>query len=102
RDDENVEHIPGVAQPGDEPADVGHETTAGRGEPDTMSASLSLPPARLVARHSTPDAGWRRTIAYALCLWVGYALWRGDVGALGWLVAVVFFLMMSAASNCWD
>jgi hypothetical protein len=27
---------------------------------------------------------------------------RGDADAVGWLVATVFFLMMSAAGNCWD
>ncbi|HEU5431022.1 MAG TPA: hypothetical protein VFU81_05130 [Thermomicrobiales bacterium] len=42
------------------------------------------------------------TVAYLLCLWLAQAIWRGDVDALGWLVAVVFLLMMSAASNCWD
>ncbi|HET7095123.1 MAG TPA: hypothetical protein VFI22_16650 [Thermomicrobiales bacterium] len=42
------------------------------------------------------------TIAYLLCLWLAQAFWRGDGDALGWLVAVVFLLMMSAASNCWD
>ncbi len=42
------------------------------------------------------------TIAYLLCLWLTQAIWRGDIEALGWLVAVVFLLMMSAASNCWD
>ena len=42
------------------------------------------------------------TIAYLLCLWLTLAIWRGDADALGWLVAVVFLLMMSAASNCWD
>ena len=26
---------------------------------------------------------------------------RGDADAVGWLVATVFFLMMSAAGNCW-
>jgi hypothetical protein len=42
------------------------------------------------------------TIAYLLCLWLTQAFWRGDIDAVGWLVAVVFLLMMSAASNCWD
>jgi hypothetical protein len=27
---------------------------------------------------------------------------RGNAEAVGWLVATVFFLMMSAAGNCWD
>lgn len=52
--------------------------------------------ARSMLRFGTPLA------AYAVALWVAQALWRGDVGALDWLVAVVFGLLFSAGSNCWD
>jgi hypothetical protein len=39
---------------------------------------------------------------YVIALWVGTQILLGDADAVGWLVASVFFLMMSAASNCWD
>jgi hypothetical protein len=41
-------------------------------------------------------------LAYAICLWVAFRIWNGDSDALGWLVAVVFLLLMSAAANSWD
>ena len=41
-------------------------------------------------------------VAYAISIWAGVSIWQGDSDALGWLVAVVFLLMMSAASSCWD
>ena len=41
-------------------------------------------------------------IGYAIAVWVGTQTLRGDADAVGWLVATVFFLMMSAAGNCWD
>ncbi len=50
----------------------------------------------VVARFASPLAG------YAITLWVGAQVIGGDADAVGWLVATVFFLMMSAASNCWD
>ncbi len=40
--------------------------------------------------------------AHAVAVWVGWRLLAGDAGAVGWLVAVVFLLLMSAASSCWD
>jgi len=40
--------------------------------------------------------------AYLLCLWIAQALARGDVDALDWLLAVVFSLLFSASSNCWE
>ena len=49
-----------------------------------------------LSRFAMPLAG------YAIALWVGAQTLRGDVEAVGWLVASVFFLMMSAAGNCWD
>ena len=50
----------------------------------------------LLNRFASPLAG------YAIAVWVGTQVLRGDADAVGWLVATVFFLMMSAASNCWD
>jgi hypothetical protein len=59
-----------------------------------------------------PDPRWRSqtalmrffapALAYVLCLWVAENLWRGETEAFDWLVAVVFLLLMSAASSCWD
>jgi hypothetical protein len=51
---------------------------------------------QVATRFASPLAG------YAITLWVGAQVLRGNVDAVGWLVATVFFLMMSAASNCWD
>jgi hypothetical protein len=50
----------------------------------------------VLTRFASPLAG------YAIAVWVGTQILRGDADAVGWLVATVFFLMMSAASNCWD
>lgn len=41
-------------------------------------------------------------IAYAICLWLAVDFWQGDSDGLGWLVAVVFLLLISAAGSCWD
>jgi hypothetical protein len=41
-------------------------------------------------------------VGYATAVWVGTQILRGDADAVGWMVSAVFFLMMSAASNCWD
>jgi hypothetical protein len=41
-------------------------------------------------------------VAYVICLWLAYSVWIKDVDALGWLIAVVLFLTMSAASSCLD
>ena len=49
-----------------------------------------------LTRFASPLAG------YAIALWVGAQALRGDVEAVGWLVATVFLLTMSAAGNCWD
>ena len=51
---------------------------------------------QLLTRFASPLAG------YAIAVWVGIQVLRGDAYAVGWLVATVFFLMMSAAGNCWD
>ena len=50
----------------------------------------------VLTRFASPLAG------YAIAVWVGTQTLSGDADAVGWLVATVFFLMMSAASNCWD
>jgi uncharacterized membrane protein len=50
----------------------------------------------VLTRFASPLAG------YAIAVWVGTQVLRGEVDAVGWLVATVFFLMMSAAGNCWD
>ena len=50
----------------------------------------------LLPRFASPLAG------YAIAVWVGTQILCGDADAVGWLVATVFFLMMSAAGNCWD
>lgn len=50
----------------------------------------------VLTRFASPLAG------YAIAVWVGTQVLRGDADAVGWLAATVFFLMMSAAGNCWD
>jgi hypothetical protein len=50
----------------------------------------------VLSRFASPLAG------YVIAIWVGTQILRGDADAVGWLVATVFFLMMSAAGNCWD
>ena len=50
----------------------------------------------LLTRFASPLVG------YLIAVWVGVQILRGDADAVGWLVATVFFLMMSATSNCWD
>ena len=50
----------------------------------------------VLSRFASPLAG------YAIAVWVGTQILRGDADAVDWLVATVFFLMMSAAGNCWD
>ena len=65
---------------------------------------------RQVRRDPAPE--WRGRAAlgrfaaslagYAIAVWVGAQVLLGDADAVGWLVATVFFLMTSAASNCWD
>ena len=50
----------------------------------------------VLTRFASPLAG------YAIAVWVGVQALSGNADAVGWLVATVFFLMMSAAGNCWD
>jgi hypothetical protein len=61
---------------------------------------------------SDPDPQWRALhaltryisplLAYGLCLWLGSDLWDGHSEVLGSIVAIVFLLLLSASSNCWD
>jgi hypothetical protein len=51
---------------------------------------------RVLGRFASPLAG------YALLVWVGAQVLGGDADSVGWLVGAVFFLMISASSNCWD
>ena len=41
-------------------------------------------------------------IGYVIAVWAGIQVLGGNGYAIGWLVATVFFLMVSAVSNCWD
>ena len=41
-------------------------------------------------------------VGYVIAVWVGTQTLRGDADVVGWLVATVFFLMMSATATCWD
>lgn len=41
-------------------------------------------------------------LAYGICLWAAYLAREQDPDALSWMVAIVFLLVMSAASSCWD
>lgn len=59
-----------------------------------------------------PDPRWRgrsgvsrflpSLLGYGICVWVGNASILGDAEAIDWLIAVVFLLVVSAASSCWD
>lgn len=51
---------------------------------------------RAIPRFLAPAA------AYGICLWAAYLAARQNEDALGWMVTVVFFLMMSATSTCWE
>ena len=51
---------------------------------------------RVLGRFASPLVG------YAITIWAGAEVLGGDADAVGWLVATVFFLMVSASSNCWD
>jgi len=42
------------------------------------------------------------TLAYLFCLWLAWRAWENDADALGWLIAIVFLLTISAAASCWD
>lgn len=51
---------------------------------------------RVLGRFASPLVG------YGIAVWAGVQVLLGDADAVGWLVATVFFLMVSASSNCWD
>ena len=51
---------------------------------------------KALARYVSPG------LAYLICLGVAVDLSDSVTDALGWLVAVVFLLLISAAANCWD
>jgi hypothetical protein len=42
------------------------------------------------------------TLAFLICLWLAFRVWKLDADALGWLIAIVFLLTLNAASSCWD
>lgn len=50
----------------------------------------------LITRFISPS------LAYLICLWLAYWVWKLDADALGWLIAIVFLLTLNAASSCWD
>ncbi len=64
---------------------------------------------RIARRDPDPDwRGWHAlphfvspTVAYIICLWAAVLAADRNEDALGWMVSVVFFLMMSAAASCW-
>ena len=59
-----------------------------------------------------PDPAWRLRnailrflspiIGYAAALWAAYLATQNNTAAIGWMTTAVFFLLMSAAGNCWD
>lgn len=59
-----------------------------------------------------PDPRWRTrqsllrflspTLAYAISVWAAVQAWSGDPESLGWIVAIVFLLTISAVASSWD
>lgn len=59
-----------------------------------------------------PDPHWRGghalyrfispVLAYLTILWMTYGAWKRDPDVLGWFIAVVFLLMISALASCWE
>jgi hypothetical protein len=41
-------------------------------------------------------------LAYLISLWAAVQIWGGNPDSLGWMIAIVFLLTISAASNSWD
>lgn len=70
---------------------VGLDVRRARRDPDPQWSSL-----RALTRFGSP------TLTYLIRRWSASALWHGDWDALGWLVAVVFLLLLNATGNCWD
>jgi hypothetical protein len=50
----------------------------------------------ILARFGTP------AIAYGILIWSAFLSYRADDDALGWLVVVIFLLVISASSSCWE
>ena len=65
---------------------------------------------RRLAADRDPDMSLRQAflrvvspaLAYVSCLLLAYGVSVKDPDALSWLIAIVFLLMMNAASSCWD
>lgn len=41
-------------------------------------------------------------LAYLFALWAARGIWLEDPNSLGWLIAMVFMLMIGALASCWD
>jgi hypothetical protein len=70
---------------------VAFDVRRARRDPDPQWSSR-----RALTRFGSP------VLAYLISLWAAWALWQGDDDALGWVVAVVFLLLLNATGNCWD
>jgi hypothetical protein len=70
---------------------VGVDLRRARHDPDPHWSAIQA-----LARYVSP------ALAYLICLGVAIDLSDSTTDALGWLVAVVFLLLMSATANCWD
>lgn len=87
---------------------------------ETLAVTLAILGIQGIARvitdvrrvRSDPDrtwSGWHSLLrfaspgaAYVICLWVAYGIATNDPDELGWLVAVVFLLLISALASCWE
>lgn len=64
------------------------------------------------AASADPDPDWHgrhgllrfgsSIVAYVMGIVAGIGVWRGDTDMLGWLVAVVMFLIIGSAINSWE
>jgi hypothetical protein len=70
---------------------VGFDLRRARRDPDPHWSAIQA-----LTRYVSP------ALAYLICLGVAVDLSDGTSDALGWLVAVIFLLLLSATSNCWD
>ena len=70
---------------------VAFDLRRARRDPDPHWSAL-----KALVRYVSP------ALAYLICLGVAVDLSDSTSDALGWLVAVVFLLLMSAMTNCWD
>ncbi len=63
-----------------------------------------------VARTTDPDWHWLSAlsrfgfawVAYVLGLWSAWLAWQQDIDSMYVMVWVIFLLVMSASSSCWD